>query len=592
MQAKATTGVGKWRHAPMAIAAAIILAASAGTALAQTTERVSVATGGAQATDTSFTGAISADGRFVAFFSDATNLVSGDTNSTYDVFVHDRQTGATERVSVATDGTEADGVSETPAISADGRFVAFRSGATNLVSGDTNASADIFVHDRQTGTTERVSVATGGGQATDSSQSPAISADGRFVTFWSTANNLVSGDTNGKADIFVHDRQTGTTERVSVATGGTEALGGNSYTSAISADGRFVAFDSAATNLVSGDTNGTTDVFVHDRQTGTTERVSVATGGGQADDGSASPAISADGRFVAFYSNATNLVGGDTNSDYDVFVRDRQTGTTERVSVATGGTQATDSSSFPAISADGRFVTFYSNATNLVSGDTNVAADVFVHDRQAGTTERVSVATGGGQATGGDSYDPAISADGRFVAFVSAATNLVSGDSNSNDDMFVHDRGTSGAAPLAPLALNATDVGADAFTANWTGQDASATGYRIDVATTSSFSSDAAAAEGPAAFVPGYQSKLILCDPNPCVPGAVSQAVSGVQPGTQAYYYRVQAWGLGGDSAYSDTVLANPPPSKSSSALNPLVLAGLAFVAALGLLGTARRRTA
>ncbi len=200
MLAKALTSTGKWRFAPMAIAAAIILAASAGTALAQTTERVSVATGGAQATDTSFTGAISADGRFVAFFSDATNLVSGDTNSTYDVFVHDRQTGATERVSVATDGTEADGVSETPAISADGRFVAFRSGATNLVSGDTNASADIFVHDRQTGTTERVSVATNGDQATGGgSSNPAISADGRFVAFWSTANNLVSSDTNGKA---------------------------------------------------------------------------------------------------------------------------------------------------------------------------------------------------------------------------------------------------------------------------------------------------------------------------------------------------------------------------------------------------------
>ncbi len=386
---------------------------------------------------------------------------------------------------------------------------------------------------------------------------------------------------------------------MSVATDGTEA-DGVSYTSAISADGRFVAFYSGATNLVSGDTNGTTDVFVHDRQTGTTERVSVATGGGQADNGSfGPPAISADGRFVAFYSNATNLVGGDTNSKYDIFVHDRQTGTTERVSVATGGGQATDSSQSPAISADGRFVTFYSNATNLVGGDTNGAADVFVHDRQTGTTERVSVATGGGQATGGDSYDPAISADGRFVAFDSAATNLVSGDSNSSDDMFVHDRGTSGAAPLAPLALNATDIGADAFTANFTGQDASATGYRLDVATTSSFSSAGAAGGRPADFVPGYQSKVILCVPNPCVPGAVSQAVSGVQPGTQEYYYRVQAWGRGGDSPFSDTVLANPPPAtptppppSSSSALNPLVLAGLGLVAALGLLGRARRRTA
>ncbi len=544
----------------MAIAAAIILAASAATALAQTTERVSVATGGGQTTGGhSYIPAISADGRFVAFSSDATNLVSGDTNGFRDIFVHDRLTGTTERVSVSTGGTEADGVSETPAISADGRFVAFYSDATNLVSGDTSGVSEIFVHDRQTGTTERVSVAMGGAEANGGSLYAAISADGRFVAFYSDANNLVSSDTNGRGDIFVHDRQTGTTERVSITTGGIQA-DGYSFRPVISADGRFVAFDSDATDLVSGDTNGTTDVFVHDRQTGTTERVSVATGGTEANSTSDTPAISADGRFVAFRSFADNLVSGDTNADTDIFVHDRQTGTTERVSVATGGTEANSTSDTPAISADGRFVTFYSNATDLVGGDTNSAPDVFVHDRQAGTTERVSVATGGTEGNG-NSGTAAISADGRFVTFASTATNLVSGDSNNATDIFVRDRGTSGAAPLAPLALNATDIGADAFTANFTGQDATAAGYRLDVATTSTFSSAGAAGGRPAGFVPGYQSKVILCDPNPCVPGAVSQAVSGVQPGTQAYYYRVQAWGRGGDSPFSDTVLANPPPS-------------------------------
>ncbi len=591
MRTRPATGVARWRRAATAIAAAIILAAPAATALAQSTERVSVATNGGQANDVSYPQAISADGRFVAFYSTATNLVGGDTNAASDVFLRDRQTGTTERVSVATGGGEATGGgSYFPAISADGRFVVFQSGATNLVSGDTNGTNDIFVHDRQTGATERVSVATGGGQATGASAYPAISADGRFVAFYSAATNLVSGDTNAADDIFVHDRQTGTTERVSVATGGGEA-NGNSSGNAISADGRFVAFHSDATNLVSGDTNGFNDIFVHDRQTGATERVSVATGGGQATGASGGEAIDGDGRFVAFYSTATDLVGGDTNGFSDVFVHDRQTGTTERVSVATGGGQADNGSFNLAISIDGRFVAFESFATNLVSGDTNGTYDIFVHDRQTGTTERVSVTTGGTEATGG-SYGPAIDADGRFVAFYSVATNLVSGDTNAFSDTFVRDRGTSGAAPLAPLALNATNVGADAFTANWTGQDASAAGYRIDVATPSTFSSVGAAGEGPADFVPGYQSKLILCVPNPCTPGTVSLNVSDVQPGTQAYYYRVQAWGRGGDSAFSDPVLANPPPPESKTALNPLVLAGLGLVAALGLLGRARRRTA
>src|SRR6266446_1314542 len=234
-----------------------------------------------------------------------------------------------------------------------------------------------------------------------------------------------------------------TTERVSVTSGGTEGNGA-SLGSALSADGRFVAFDSAATDLVAGDTNGVSDVFVHDRQTGATERVSVASGGAQGNASSGligfafPPALSADGRFVAFVSYATNLVPGDTNGATDVFVHDRQTGMTERVSVASDGTQANNASSYPALSADGRFVAFQSDATNLVAGDTNGATDVFVHDRQTGTTERVSVASGGTQGNG-FSAGPALSADGRFVAFHDTATNLVAGDTNGASDVFVHE---------------------------------------------------------------------------------------------------------------------------------------------------------
>src|SRR5438477_375290 len=217
-----------------------------------------------------------------------------------------------------------------------------------------------------------------------------------------------------------------TTERVSVASGGTGANGA-SLSSALSADGRFVAFDSAATDLVAADTNGWTDVFVRDRQTGMTARVSVASDGTQANNVSSYCALSADGRFVAFQSDATNLVVDDTNGKTDVFVHDRQTGTTERVSVGSGGgTQGTGNSggffAFPALSADGRLVAFQSDATNLVAGDTNGATDLFVHDRQTGTTERATVASGAPQGNG-FSAGPVLSAASRFAASASTATD-------------------------------------------------------------------------------------------------------------------------------------------------------------------------
>ena len=409
------------------------------------TTRVSVASDGTQANDHSVNPSMSADGRYVAFESKASNLVSGDTNGEQDIFVHDRQTGQTTRVSVASDGTQArSGTiygSLSPSISADGRYVAFHSYADNLVSGDTNLSPDVFVHDRQTGQTTRVSVASDGTQANNVSARPSISADGRYVAFISYADNLVSGDT-GYVDVFVHDRQTGQTTRVSVATGGGQA-NGNSYGPSISADGRYVAFESDATNLVSGDTNFSTDVFVHDRQTGQTTRVSVASDGTQANGPSGKPSISADGRYVAFMSSADNLVsmpGPPTR----IYVHDRQTGQTTLVSVASDGTPANSSAFYPSISPDGRYVAFRSNASNLVSGDTNGTWDVFVHDRQTRQTIRVSVASDGTQANGvlTISSKPSISYGGRHVAFESDATNLVSGDTNFSPDVFVHDRQT------------------------------------------------------------------------------------------------------------------------------------------------------
>ncbi len=425
-----------------------VLAASLldGSARAQATQRVSTGPGGTQADADSFYQTASADGRFVAFTSAASNLVAGDTNGFNDVFVHDSWNGTTERVSVSSGGVQgnADSGHSFPAIvslSADGRFVAFGSHASDLVAGDTNGFPDIFVHDRQNHTTQRVNVDASGAQANSESFNPELSADGRFVAFDSVASNLVAGDSNNKWDIFVRDLLNGTIERASLSSNGTQG-NGHSYTPRLSGDGRLVTFAGDATNLVAGDTNGYWDVFVHDRLTGVTERVSVDSAGVQGDSWSENPCLSADGRFVAFQSLGTNLVANDLNSAPDVFVHDRQTGATERVSVDSNGMEAGNSSFRPSISADGNLVAFWSYAANLVSGDTNAAQDVFVHNRLNGGCERVSVDPGGGQANS-DSLWPTISQDGRFVAFFSAASNLVAGDTNGFLDVFVHDRGTS-----------------------------------------------------------------------------------------------------------------------------------------------------
>ena len=345
---------------------------------------------------------LSADGRLVAFSSSASNLVAGDTNDDGDIFVHDRLTGLTELVSVASDGTQGLGSSRLPSINADGRFVAFFSFASNLVPGDTNELQDIFVHDRQTGDIERVSVLSASAQGNDRSYDPAISAAGRFVAFWSQASNLVAEDRTDTFDVFIRDREAGVTRLVSARSIGVQG-NADSWSRSISADGRFVVFWSRATNLVAGDTNFALDVFLQDRALSLNERVSVASDGTQANLDSWAPSVNADGRFVAFFSDATNLVQGDTNVAKDVFVHDRETGATRRVSVAADGIQGNGASSFPALSADGRYVAFQSESTNLVPGDTNGVIDVFVYDLVTKMIERVSLAADGAQGNGNSS---------------------------------------------------------------------------------------------------------------------------------------------------------------------------------------------
>jgi len=404
-------------------------------AAAPRTVRVSVTGTGRQADG--FEGVLSANQRYVAF--DAFGpLRHGDDNDTTDIYVRDLRTGKVTLVSVTPAGKAGAGESWDPDISDDGRFVSFSSQAPDLVAGDTNGVADIFVRDLKRGVTVRASVTARGGQAEGewiSSYNSEISGDGRRVAFTSSAPNLVPRDKNGDTDVFVRDLRAGTTVR---ATASADPAGGGGSTPTISANGRFVAFESFASDLVPGDTNDDPDFFVHDLRTRKTTRVSVSSSEEQAENGICclgDVAISATGRYVAFTTQASNLVPGDTNGA-DVFVRDRLAGTTTRASLSDTGGQLSGDSENPTISADGRYVGFATRAADAVRGDTNDAQDVFVRDRLRGRTIRVSVSTAGCQADG-DSQYPHLSGTARSVVFGSKASNLVPGDTNDTSDVFV-----------------------------------------------------------------------------------------------------------------------------------------------------------
>lgn len=375
-------------------------------------------------------------GGVVAFYSDAINLVSGDTNQARDVFVRVRELDTTERVSISSAGVQANRASQAgggaPGLSGDGLVVAFYSMATNLVADDTNGQSDAFVRDRGAGTTEVVSVSSTGELGNGPSVFPGLSRDGRFVVFQSLATNLVDDDTNGVADIFVRDRQEGTTERVCDV-----QPDRGSASPAISGDGQYVAFASAATNLVPGDANGKIDIFVCSRATGTVELVSVNDAGVPGDGDSILPAISDNGDIVAFKSLADNLVPADLNNVVDVFARDRAAGTTELISANYRGGDANDFSFPPSVSGDGRFVAFGSFANNLVPGQADIVANMYVRDRQIGRTVYVDVNAEGQLGNNGvPDIPPGVSGDGRQIAFASSASNLTANDRNSVQDVF------------------------------------------------------------------------------------------------------------------------------------------------------------
>lgn len=455
------------RFVVTALTALVLSLAAVAPARAALTERVSVSSLGVQA-NIPPEGApggvyeqadVSGDGHHVAFTSSANNLVLGDSNGRRDVFLHDRDTGSTQLVSGA-----ASGHAGYPAISASGRYVAYAadSGFSEM---------RLFRYDRVTGQTEEVVGRSFGQTGSFFGFAPSISASGRHVAFYAGHGTLLEdedgeitcADTNNNFDVYVFDFETEELDCVSGRDFGSGfALVGGSVFPSISGDGRYVAFVSGANSLVDGDTNNLGDVFVHDRETHENRRVNVSTSGEQADGWTAStyPQISADGDHVAFHSRATNLVSGDTNGHDDVFVHDLASGLTERVSVSSSGAQA-DGPAFDygslGISSDGQSVTFAAAATNLVAPPVQ-GTHVFVRRRATDVTELASVSSNGTPGDGGGYY-PSMSASGQQVAFISGAANLVSGDTNEREDAFVHDWDGTAPPPDPDDVVTAIDSG-------------------------------------------------------------------------------------------------------------------------------------
>ncbi len=424
--------------------------------------------GEGQANGSSFWPSVTADGHFVAFHSDASNLVDGDDNGYIDVFVKDTDTGETRLISSNAEGVPGNGDSKQPSFSADGRYVAFTSEASNLVQGDDNICtdgesewncSDVFVKDLRTGEVERVSTASDGTQGDWFSHQPSISGDGRYVAFTSYASNLVfdDADTCGSAesprncaDIFIKDRQTGRTWRASVTPEGVQG-NGDSTEPAISTDGNYVTFTSDADNLGVNDNNGVSDIFITNLISADITRVTVTINDTEADGPSYEPSVSADGSIIAFASEATNLGVSDTGlcleseesrNCTDIYIADFITGDITRASRPYEGIEISGSSSEPDLSSDGRRVTYASRADNLVDGDTAICAeddlplncsDIFLTDLLTTVTSFISISK---DREGGNwnSSQPAISANGDFIVFSSYAANLVEGDTDACGD--------------------------------------------------------------------------------------------------------------------------------------------------------------
>jgi Tol biopolymer transport system component len=419
-----------------------------------TITRISKGWNGSQTDGSSNRPAISENGRYVVFDSSAGNLVKGGVPGIQNIYLYDQQTHKTGLIFDGANGTPNPFKSSSPTISPDGRYVYFESNTTNIAG---SVGWQIFRYDRKTGKIILVAVPLYGTRPDGDSSGAATSETGRFVAFMSWASNLIKDDQNQLPDIFVKDMFQNKISLVTISSTGDKSNGFSS-TASISSDGRYVAFSSSATNLVPDDTNNAGDVFVHDLKTGMTERVSVSSKGQQADGNSESPTISGDGRYVGFISLATNLVAGDTNGVVDVFVHDRRTGKTERVSVSSSGQQQafgglnySGGYDQVSLSSNGRFVSFVSQATNFAKGIAinpcnnkiwpidRPCENIYLRDRQTGKTSIVSISKGN-KSGNDDSFFPSLSQNGQWIVFASDAGNLVDKDTNGQSDIFLYHR--------------------------------------------------------------------------------------------------------------------------------------------------------
>jgi Tol biopolymer transport system component len=393
-------------------------------------------------------GSFSRDGRYLAFQSFCTNdtVVGGPLTGVHDedvpypqVFVRDLRDGTVEGVSYATDGGSGDDASSGAQLSGNGRRVAFTSNASDLVAGDdTTHDADVFVRDLGTGTTTRVSVNTTGGDGDGASFAPVISDDGNLVVFNSSATNLVTPAPAAGTHVYLRNLNAGTTTLVAMP----PTLEGHTSVNAISADGRYV--------VVTSDTDR---VYVRDLQLGTTAQASLNRNGDQPNSSSGGATISGDGRFVAFVSFASDLVTGDGNGAPDVFVRDMQSSTTRLISVDATGGEANNWSRSAAISRDGRFVAFSSDATDLVTDDVHGIRQAYVRDIASAHTSLLSATAEGEAATvATPETGVAISGDGRYASFVSRDQSL-DGGSGSFTDVWAHSTTRPVVTAVTPAAV-------------------------------------------------------------------------------------------------------------------------------------------
>lgn len=416
-------------------------------------ERITQLSDGTLANYGSLTGRVTPGGRYVVFMSGASNLVAGDDNNAIGIFLYDRFQRTFERIAQATEDMEPLYCGAYPSISADGRYVSFDSKVAALAPNDANSNCDAYLQDRQTGVTVRISSNAAGQAANGLSAMTAVAEDGSSVAYMSEASDIVPGDTNAATDIFVYDRQTGGTKRISVSSAGEQGNGPASFPG-ISADGRYVAFQSAATNLVPDDTNGAADIFVHDRVSGATQRVSLTSDGTQLLDDALYPFFAASGRYVTFSSEADNLPQPGPQYHHRIYIRDLEAGVTELVSVAPDGTipHWLSNASFSSVSADGRYVAFDADASSLI----------VLRDRVANTTEIVSRTDNGDVPDFGESADPYISSDGGFVVFESNAFDLIPGSPTRDEyfmDIYLSDRGLAESQP--DLLLPKTAAGSE-----------------------------------------------------------------------------------------------------------------------------------